>query len=87
MQHSSRRAPRLACLGAIALFAAPAIGMAGHALGQADAAPTAPGPILITLTNSGCQPNAIEAPAGFKSTFKIQERQQPRRRVGDSRAT
>jgi iron uptake system component EfeO len=71
MQYHNRRVRHLARLGAIALLTSPAMGMAGQALGQADAAPIAPSPILITLTNSGCQPNAIEAPAG-KSTFKIQ---------------
>jgi iron uptake system component EfeO len=57
-------------LSALALVIG-ALGVAGDALGQADAAPIAPGPILVTLTDAGCQPNAIEAPAG-KSTFKIQ---------------
>jgi len=65
-----RFAKRFASFSAIALLA-PAAGITGPALGQADAAPIVPAPILVTLTNSGCQPNMIEVPAG-KSTFKIQ---------------
>ena len=68
---SYRFATRFASFSAIALLAAPAAGITGQALGQADAAPIVPAPILVTLTNSGCQPNMIEVPAG-KSTFKIQ---------------
>ena len=71
MQHFNRRVPGLARFGAIALLTAPAMTIVDHASGQAEAALIAQGPILITLTNSGCQPNAIEAPAG-KTTFKIQ---------------
>ena len=68
---SYRFATRFASFSAIALLAAPAAGITGQALGQADAAPIVAAPILVTLTNSGCQPNTIEVPAG-KSTFKIQ---------------
>jgi iron uptake system component EfeO len=71
MSYRRRSVSRFANLTAITLLAAPIVGLTGHAFGQADAAPIAPGPILITLTNSGCEPNAIQAPAG-KSTFKIQ---------------
>ncbi|HEY1864093.1 MAG TPA: iron uptake system protein EfeO [Roseiarcus sp.] len=42
----------------------------GQALGQATAAPIASGPILITLTDAGCEPAKVDAIAG-KTTFNI----------------
>ena len=68
----NRCVPRrnLARLGAIGLLSIPAVGASGCALGQAAAAPIAPEPILITLTEAGCQPSKVTATAG-KTTFKI----------------
>src|ERR1700735_5864589 len=60
---------RLALFGGAALLSCPAT-IGGQAFGQADAAPIAPGPILITLTNAGCDPMKVDAPAG-KTTFNI----------------
>ena len=65
-----RTAPsKLTRFGGAALLCIPAT-FAGEALGQATAAPIAPGPILITLTNAGCDPAKVEVPAG-KTTFNI----------------
>jgi iron uptake system component EfeO len=71
MSYRNRFVPRAARLGALALLAAPVVGASGIAFGQAEAAPIAPGQILITLTNTGCQPNNVAVQAG-KTTFKIQ---------------
>jgi iron uptake system component EfeO len=60
---------RLARFGGAALLSLPAT-IGGQAFGQADAAPIAPGPILITLTNAGCDPAKVEVTAG-KNTFNI----------------
>jgi iron uptake system component EfeO len=60
---------RLALFGGAALFSLPAT-IGGQAFGQADAAPIAPGPILITLTNAGCDPAKVDVTAG-KTTFNI----------------
>ena len=61
---------------------APAVGaaLAGIALCSPDAglaqAPSQPQPVLITITDKGCEPNALTVPAG-KTTFRI--RNQSRR--------
>src|ERR1700683_5598427 len=60
---------RLALLGGAALLSFPAT-IGGQAFGQADAAPIAPGPIMITLTNAGCDPAKVDVTAG-KNTFNI----------------
>ena len=60
---------RLALFGGAALLSLPAT-IGGQAFGQADAAPIAPGPILITLTNAGCDPAKVDVTAG-KTTFNI----------------
>jgi iron uptake system component EfeO len=54
--------------GAAFLFFPATIG--GQALGQANANPVGPGAILITLTDSGCDPAKVEVTAG-KTTFNI----------------
>jgi hypothetical protein len=60
---------RLALFGGAALLCFPAT-IGGQAFGQADAAPIAPGPIMITLTNAGCDPAKVDVAAG-KNTFNI----------------
>jgi iron uptake system component EfeO len=55
--------------GGAALVCLPAT-IGGHALGQAAAAPIAPGPILITLTDAGCEPMTVDVVAG-KTRFNI----------------
>src|ERR1700722_15883973 len=60
---------RLALFSGTALLSLPAT-IGGQAFGQADAAPLAPGPILITLTNAGCDPAKVDVTAG-KNTFNI----------------
>src|ERR1700733_2617302 len=60
---------RLALFSGAALLSLPAT-IGGQAFGQADAAPIAPGPILITLTNAGCDPAKVDVTAG-KTTFNI----------------
>jgi iron uptake system component EfeO len=60
---------RLALFSGTALLSLPAT-IGGQAFGQADAAPIAPGPILITLTNAGCDPTKVDVTAG-KNTFNI----------------
>ena len=60
---------RLALFGGAALLSFPAT-IGGQAFGQANAAPVAPGPILITLTDSGCDPAKVDVTAG-KTTFNI----------------
>ena len=60
---------RLALFGGAALLSFPAT-IGGQAFGQADAAPIAPGPILITLTDAGCDPAKVDVTAG-KTTFNI----------------
>ncbi|HEY6734644.1 MAG TPA: cupredoxin domain-containing protein, partial [Roseiarcus sp.] len=60
---------RLALFSGTALLSLPAT-IGGQAFGQADAAPIAPGPILITLTNAGCDPAKVDVTAG-KNTFNI----------------
>jgi iron uptake system component EfeO len=60
---------RLALFGGAALLSFPAT-IGGQAFGQADAAPIAPGAILITLTDAGCDPAKVDVTAG-KTTFNI----------------
>ena len=60
---------RLALFSGAALLSLPAT-IGSQAFGQADAAPIAPGPIMITLTNSGCDPAKVDVTAG-KNTFNI----------------
>jgi len=60
---------KLARFGAGAFLCLPAT-LGGQALGQATAAPVAPDPILITLTDAGCDPMKIDVAAG-KMTFNI----------------
>jgi len=60
---------KLARFGGAALLCFPAT-LGGQALGQATAAPIAPGPILITLTDAGCVPTKVDVAAG-KTTFNI----------------
>jgi iron uptake system component EfeO len=60
---------RLARFGGAALLSLPAT-VGGQAFGQADAAPIAPGAIMITLTDSGCDPAKVDVSAG-KTTFNI----------------
>jgi iron uptake system component EfeO len=60
---------RLALFGSAALLSFP-LTIGGQAFGQADAAPIAAGPILITVTNAGCDPAKIDVTAG-KTTFNI----------------
>jgi iron uptake system component EfeO len=60
---------KFARLGGAAFLCLPAI-VSGEALGQATAAPIAPGPILVTLTDAGCHPMKLDVPAG-KTTFNI----------------
>jgi iron uptake system component EfeO len=60
---------RLALFGGAALLSFPAT-IGGQAFGQADAAPIAPEAIMITLTNSGCDPAKVDTVAG-KNTFNI----------------
>ena len=68
---SDARAARsnLARFGGAAFLCLPAT-LGGQALGQATAAPIAPGPILITLTDAGCEPAKVDVTAG-KTTFNI----------------
>ena len=67
--HSRTTRLRLALFGGAALLSFPAT-LGGQAFGQADAAPIAPGPIVVTLTDAGCDPAKVEVAAG-KSTFSI----------------
>ena len=60
---------RLALFGGAALLSFPAT-IGGQAFGQADAAPIAPGAIIITLTDAGCDPAKVDVGAG-KTTFNI----------------
>ena len=60
---------KLVRVGSAAFLCLPAA-IGGQALGQATAAPIAPGPILITLTDAGCQPTKVDVVAG-KTTFNI----------------
>jgi iron uptake system EfeUOB component EfeO/EfeM len=60
---------RLALFGGAALLSFPAT-IGGQAFGQADAAPIAPGAIMITLTDAGCDPAKVDTVAG-KNTFNI----------------
>ena len=60
---------RLVRLGGAAFLCLPA-GIGGEALGQAAAAPIAPEPVLITLTDAGCSPAKVDVVAG-KTTFNI----------------
>jgi iron uptake system component EfeO len=60
---------KLVRLGGAALLCIPAT-LGAEALGQATAAPIAPGPILITLTDAGCDPMKVDVTAG-KNTFNI----------------
>src|SRR6202046_3246803 len=60
---------RLVLFGGAALLSFP-VTIGGQAFGQADAAPIAPDPILITLTNAGCDPSKVDVTAG-KTTFNI----------------
>jgi iron uptake system component EfeO len=60
---------KLARFGGAAFLCLPAT-LGGQALGQATAAPIAPGPILITLTDAGCEPAKVAVTAG-KTTFNI----------------
>src|ERR1700735_722867 len=60
---------RLALFGGAALLSLPTT-IGCQAFGQADAAPIAPGPILITVTNAGCDPAKVDVAAG-KTTFNI----------------
>ncbi len=50
---------KLARFGGAALLVLPAM-VGGEALGQANATPVAPGAILITLTDSGCDPAKVD---------------------------
>ena len=68
----------LSKLGAAAAFCLPSLIAASQALGQADAAPVAPAPIRITLTDAGCEPGKVAAPEG-RTTFEI--RNQSKRAV------
>ena len=72
---------RLALFGGAALLSFPAT-IGGQAFGQADAAPIAPSPILITLTNAGCDPAKVDVTAG-KNTFNIKNESTRRGRMGD----
>src|SRR5262249_61048186 len=69
MSDARMKPSKLARLGGAAFLCLPAT-LAGQALGQATAAPIAPEPILITLTDSGCDPMKVDVPAG-KTTFNI----------------
>jgi iron uptake system component EfeO len=60
---------RLARFGRAALLSFPAT-IGGQGFGQVNAAPSAPGAILITLTDSGCDPAKVDTIAG-KTTFNI----------------
>ena len=60
---------KLVRLGGAALLCLPAT-LGGKALGQASAAPVPPSPILITVTDSGCNPAKVDTAAG-KTTFNI----------------
>src|SRR3984957_5706548 len=60
---------RLALFGGAALLSFPAT-IGSQAFGQADAAPIPPGGIIITLTDSGCDPAKVDVTAG-KNTFNI----------------
>jgi hypothetical protein len=60
---------KLLRFGGAAFLCLPAT-IGGQALGQANAAPGAPGAILITLTDSGCEPAKVDTVAG-KTTFNI----------------
>ncbi|HEY1887338.1 MAG TPA: iron uptake system protein EfeO [Roseiarcus sp.] len=60
---------KLVRFGGAAFLCLPAT-LGGQALGQATAAPIAPGPILITLTDAGCEPAKVDVTAG-KTTFSI----------------
>ena len=60
---------KLGRLSGAAFLCLPAT-LGGQALGQATAAPIAPGPILITLTDAGCEPAKVDVAAG-KTTFNI----------------
>ena len=60
---------RLALFGGAALLSFPAT-IGGQAFGQADAAPIAPGAIMITLTDAGCDPAKVDTTAG-RTTFNI----------------
>jgi iron uptake system component EfeO len=65
------RIPRskLVRFGGAAFLALPAT-VGGQALGQASANPVGPGAIMITLTDSGCDPAKVDVTAG-KNTFNI----------------
>src|SRR5271154_847528 len=69
MMNSRTTPSRFALFGGAALLSLPAT-IGGQAFGQADAAPIAPGPILIILTNAGCHPAKVDVTAG-KNTFNI----------------
>src|SRR5262249_9353900 len=69
MSDARMKPSKLARFGGAAFLCLPAT-LAGQALGQATAAPIAPEPILITLTDSGCDPMKVEVPAGT-TTFNI----------------
>jgi iron uptake system component EfeO len=56
-------------VGALALLLAGGA-LSGKALGEAQAAPPAPGAVAVTITDKGCEPNRISVPAG-KSSFTI----------------
>src|ERR1700734_4407735 len=60
---------RIALFSGDALLSLPAT-IRGQAFGQAGAAPIAPGPIMITLTDAGCDPAKVDVTAG-KNTFNI----------------
>jgi iron uptake system component EfeO len=70
MSYASHVPSKVTRLGRIAVLCFPAAALASHALCQASAAPAAPAAILITLTDSGCDPMKVETPAG-KTTFEI----------------
>jgi iron uptake system component EfeO len=69
MSDARMKPSKLVRFGGAAFLCLPAA-VAGQALGQATAAPIAPGPILITLTDAGCAPTKVDTIAG-KTTFNI----------------
>ena len=69
MSDARTSSSKLARFGGAAFICLPAT-LGGQALGQANATPVEPGAIMITLTDSGCDPAKVETVAG-KNTFNI----------------
>jgi iron uptake system component EfeO len=53
-----------------ALIGLPALSLASQAFGQAEAMPAVRAPVLVSVSNAGCEPSAISTVQG-KTTFQI----------------